>query len=139
MSINSRVHFQNMEGSPALEAAVQKQLKKLQRFYDHVISCDVSVEAPHHHKHKGGVYKVIIKLAVPGETLVVSHPHGDNESHSDCYVAIHDAFHSARRRLQDYARIQRHQVKHHEVARRHEPAANEVAGPDSTIDKSSDQ
>lgn len=135
MRINSRVHFHNMDGSPALEAAVHKHLKKLQRFYGHIISCDVSVEAPHHHQHKGSVYKVVIKLAVPGDTLVVSHPHGDNASHSDCYVAIHDAFHTARRRLQDYARIQRHQVKHHEATTRAKPEEDPLANPDSISDR----
>lgn len=60
----------------------------------------------------------MIKLAVPGETLVVSHGRSDDPAHEDCYVAIHDAFRSARRLLQDYARIQRHDVKSHEQATR---------------------
>lgn len=139
MSINSRVRFQNMDGSSSLDAAIEKNIEKLQRFYGHIISCDVSVEAPHHHQHKGFAYKVVIKLAVPGETLVVSHTHGDNPTHEDCYVAIHDAFRSARRRLQDYARIQRHQVKRHDAAGQRLSAIAEPDVPDQEVDKTDNQ
>lgn len=134
MSINSRLHFQNMDGSPALEAAIHKNLEKLQRFYEQIISCDVSVEAPHHHQHKGHIYKVVIKLAVPGETLIVSHAQGDNPAHEDAYVAIHDAFQRARRQVQDYARIQRHEVKHHTKAGRKKAADAESADPEQIVD-----
>jgi CheY-like chemotaxis protein len=34
-------------------------------------------------------------------------------AHEDCYVTVHDAFRSARRQLQDYARLKRNQVKNH--------------------------
>lgn len=135
MSIDSRVHYQHMDGSPSLDAAIDKNIKKLQRFYGHIISCDVSVEAPNHHQHKGFAYKVVIKLAVPGETLIVSHAHGDNPAHEDCYVAIHDAFDSARRRLQDYARIQRHEVKHHENTVLRDSAVSEPDVADQDVDK----
>ncbi len=113
MSIKPRAHFQGMDGTPSLVSAINSRFEKLQRFYTSIIDCQVTVEAPHHHKHKGSVYKVIIRLSVPGETLVVSHGRTDDPAHEDCYVAIHDAFRSARRLLQDYARIQRHDVKTH--------------------------
>jgi ribosome-associated translation inhibitor RaiA len=113
MSINSRIHFQNMKSSSFLETAIYKHIAKLQRFYRHILSCDVTVEAPHRHHHKGSTYKVVIKMGVPGGSLVISHTEHDDPRKADCYVAVHDAFQSARRRLQDYVRIQRHDVKRH--------------------------
>lgn len=118
MSTNVRVHFQNMERSPALAASIHKHIEKLKQFYAHIVALQVTVEAPHQHRHKGFNYRVIIRISVPDNTLVVSHERGKNPAHEDCYVAIHDAFRSARRQLQDYARIQRRQVKCHGDPRR---------------------
>lgn len=125
MSTKPRLHFQGMEATPALSAAIERRFARLQRFYEPIIDCSITVEAPHHHKHKGSVYKVLIKLTVPGDTLVVSHGRGDNPAHEDCYVAIHDAFRSARRLLQDYAQVQRHEVKRHGAVARQESAMPE--------------
>ena len=130
MISRSRVHFHNMDGSPALEADIRKHIDKLEQFYAHMVGCEVTVEAPHHHHHKGIRYRVIIKMSVPGDTLVVSQDRGTNPAHENCYVAIHDAFHTARRRLQDYARIRRHDVKHHKTGDDdwQAQAADEIAG-----------
>lgn len=135
MSTKPRVHFQGMEGTPALSAAIDRRFAKLQRFYEPIIACNISVEAPHHHKHKGSVYKVLIKLTVPGDTLVVSHGRSDNPAHEDCYVAIHDAFRSARRLLQDYAQVQRHEVKRHESVSRQKSAMLEQGTTEADSDE----
>jgi cold shock CspA family protein len=73
------------------------------------MSCRVVVEAPVRHHRKGGPYKVRIDLTVPGDELVIN-----RQADEDLYVAIRDAFHAARRRLEDYARRQRGAVKVHE-------------------------
>jgi len=54
---------------------------------------------------------VRIDLTVPGDELVV-----DRQVDEDLYVAIRDAFHAARRRLEDHAHRQRGAVKVHEAA-----------------------
>jgi cold shock CspA family protein len=54
---------------------------------------------------------VRIDLIVPGDELVV-----DRQVDEDLYVAIRDAFHAARRKLEDYARRQRGAVKVHEAS-----------------------
>jgi len=115
LSISARISFHNMEGSAALEADVRERIDKLARYYDRIEACEVTIEAPHHHHHKGHHYRVLIKLLVPGETLVVNQHDGDKPAHEDCYVAIHDAFRAMRRRLQDYAQIQRQDVKRHSM------------------------
>lgn len=111
MTIPLTVHFQNMDRSAALEATVRKYVDSICRFYDRITDCQVTIEAPHRHQAKGKRYKVVIKLSVPGDTLVVSHEDERNASHEDCYVAVRDAFRSARRQLQDYGRIQRKNIK----------------------------
>ncbi len=118
MTLKARLHFHNMDGSDALCAQVDSQVAKLERFFTPIHDCEVTVTAPHHHQHRGVIYAVMIKLLVPGETLVVNQSKSSDPRHEDCYVAIHDAFRSVRRRLQDYAQIRRREVKRHAGAER---------------------
>ena len=79
------------------------------------MSCRVVVEIPHKHKHKGDIFHVKIDITVPQGEVVVSKEPGQNQAHEDVYVAIRDAFDAVRRRLEDYARKQRGDVKTHHV------------------------
>ena len=88
---------------------IHRRAAKLETYYDHIFGCKVVVEAPVHHHHKGGPFKVRIELAVPGNDLVVNHK--DDEELS---VAIREAFHAIRRQLEDHVRQRRGFVKTHE-------------------------
>ena len=114
MQLPLQIHFQNLERSEAIEAAVRKRADKLERFADTIISCRVTVEAPHRHHHRGKLYHVVIDLRTPGGEIAVSRMPDDEHAHEDVYVAIRDAFDAARRQVQDFARRQRGDVKHHE-------------------------
>ncbi len=57
------------------------------------------VEAPHKHKSQGSLYNVSIDISVPGADLAVK-----REANEDVYIAIRDAFDSARRQLLHYSR-----------------------------------
>jgi ribosome-associated translation inhibitor RaiA len=103
-----------MDPSPAVETAVRKHAKTLERFRDDIVSCRVTVEAPHKHRHKGNLYHVVVDVRTQGDEIVVSRMPDDEHAHEDIYVAINDAFKAARRQLQDRARIRRGQVKQHQ-------------------------
>jgi hypothetical protein len=45
---------------------------------------------------------VQIHLYIPGEDIFINHEREMDESHTDVYVAIRDAFASATRRLEDH-------------------------------------
>jgi cold shock CspA family protein/ribosome-associated translation inhibitor RaiA len=92
-----------------LEKEIREKATKLDSYYDGIIRCHVVVEAPVGHHRRGGPYNVRIDVTVPGSELVVNRQ--DNE---DLPVAIRDAFDAMRRRLEDYARHQRGNVKVHE-------------------------
>jgi ribosome-associated translation inhibitor RaiA len=109
----SRIQFRHMEPSASVEKDVEHNIELLSRFDDRIAACSVLIEAPHHHHHKGRHFKVTIRISVPGDDIVVSHGHDGTPAHEDCYVAIRDAFRSARRQVQDHVRIRRHQVKSH--------------------------
>jgi len=110
-----QITFRGMETSEAVEARIREKVAKLESFHDRITSCRVVVEAPHRRHQKGRLYSVSIDLTVPGGELVVNNEKRFDHSHEDVYVAIRDAFGAMRRRLEDFAREQRGDVKTHEA------------------------
>ncbi len=119
METPAEIVFHNMPASPAIENEIRDRVEKLDRMYNHLIGCRVSVEQLHRRHQTGNVYEVHIELRVPGEDVVVSHePHHARERYSDpdVNVALRDAFKTAERRLMEFKRKQRGDVKVHEDA-----------------------
>ena len=114
MRIPLEVTFRHMEPSAAAEARIAEKVDKLEQLYSQLTRCHVIVEAPHEHHRQGKLFHVSIDLTVPGAELLVTRGHNhQSHAHEDVYVAIRDAFDAAKRRLEDYARQQRGDVKHH--------------------------
>ena len=108
-----QITFHNMEPSPLLAACVRERAAKLDRFFGHITTCHVAIDAPHRHHHKGKLYTVRINLTVPGGELAVRHAKPADPAHEDPELAIRDAFDAIRRELEDYARRRRQDVKTH--------------------------
>ncbi|MDH3713716.1 MAG: cold shock domain-containing protein, partial [Gammaproteobacteria bacterium] len=59
---------------------------------------------------------VSIAIRLQGSAAIdVTRDPEQHYAHEDVYVAVRDAFDAARRRVEDYARRRRGQVKHHDV------------------------
>lgn len=110
-----QVNFRDIPPSDAVEVKIREKVAKLDEFYDRIMACKVMVEVPHGHHNKGKLYHVRIDLTVPNDEIVINRSPKDHHAHEDVYVAIRDAFSAARRKLQDFARKQRGDVKQHEV------------------------
>jgi ribosome-associated translation inhibitor RaiA len=65
--------FHNMPSSPTLEGDIRKRVGKLDRLYEHLIGCRVSVEQLHRRHQTGNLYDVHIDMRVPGNEIAVSH------------------------------------------------------------------
>lgn len=120
--------FRHLPSSPAILARIDAEAQKLRRYYDGITHCQVVIVAPHR-RPKAVRHAMHLKLSVPNETLVIANePPGrpspdemarsgpqteDPRAHEDIYVTVRQVFDSARRRLQDYSRRQRGDVKHH--------------------------
>ena len=96
-----------MAHSNALEKLIRQRAESLGHFYAHIVSCRVAVELAGH-AHKGREYSVHIDLKVPGEEIAANHAHAE-----DAAVAVREAFHAARRMLEDHVRRVRGDVKRH--------------------------
>jgi ribosomal subunit interface protein len=114
MQVPLEIQFRNMDASEAVEAAVRENVAKLERLVDTIISCRVTIEAPHRHHQQGNLYDVSVDLRYSGGEAVANRAPNANHAHEDVYVALRDAFNAARRQLQDRKRVQRGDVKHHE-------------------------
>ncbi|MDP2027358.1 HPF/RaiA family ribosome-associated protein [Sulfuriferula sp.] len=119
MQIPLQITVRDMPTSAALEDHIREKTAKLEQFYPPLMGCRIVVELPHKHKHQGKLFNVRIDLTVPGGEIVVN-----RDQSEDIYVALRDAFDAARRKLEDYGRRQRGDVKTHQSR----PAATEPVG-----------
>lgn len=111
MQLPLEIRFHNLDRTEALEAAVRDRALALERFASHIVSCRVTIEAPHQHQRRGQLYRVTVDVRLPGGELVASRSPTADHSHEDVLVAVRDAFKATRRQLQDYVRVQRADVK----------------------------
>ncbi len=117
MPIPLQVTLRGLDPSETIDNLIRDRVHRLERFYDRVVSCHVVVEAPTQHKHKGGSFRVAVKLTVPGGEIAIARDPGRNHAHEDFRIALRDAFSAAARKLEDHARIRRGDVKIHGLER----------------------
>lgn len=115
MQIPFQITFHSTQRSDALEAKIRSRAEKLEKFCDSIIGCRVAVEAPHHHHAAGRHFLVRVEVTVPGEKLIAHREPDAHHAYTDVYVAVRDAFDTMQRRLEDYERRRRGQVKAHEA------------------------
>jgi len=133
MTLPLQITFRNMKHSTEVEGWVRAEAEKLETFYHRIIGCRVAIEVPHRHHKKGKPLHIRIDLTLPGKEIVIkrepvvvlripvngeaaasSHARA-KPRHGDLQLVIHDAFKSAGRRVQDFARRQRGEVKKHQT------------------------
>ena len=109
-----QITFRDIPYSEFVEAKIQEKAKKLDQFYDQIMTLKVVVESPHSHQHKGNLYHICLDITVPDGELVVNRSPKDHHAHEDVYVALRDAFDAAKRQLKEYSRKRRGKVKTHQ-------------------------
>jgi ribosomal subunit interface protein len=112
MQLPLQISFHGIEHSNALYDAIREKAEKLERYYDRILSCRVVLGLAARHKRQGKHFSVRVDLKVPGDELAVTREHDE-----DIQVALREAFDAARRQLEDYARVQRGDVKRHAPGR----------------------
>jgi len=134
MTLPLQVTFRNMKHSIEVEDWIRAEAEKLETFYHRIIGCRVAIELPHRHHKKGKPLHIRIDLTLPGKEIVIKREpvaihraavngeaaassHAQAKStHADLQLVIHEAFKTAGRRIQDFARRQRGDVKRHQAA-----------------------
>jgi ribosome-associated translation inhibitor RaiA len=135
MQLQPVVTFRGITASAALESDIRRRIAKLQRYYPRMIGCRVLVAQPGRHRCAGRAFNVRIDMSMPQGHVEISHAASlradAREAEQDSYrkqdasvserryatVAVREAFESARRRLQDFGRRQRGDIKTRSEAR----------------------
>jgi len=110
MQLPLQIVFRDVARSEAVETVIREKADKLGLFFDRIMSCRVTVGMIQKHKHQGKLFNIRVDLTVPGAEIVVN-----RDKAEDIYVAIRDAFDAAKRKLEEFARRIRGEVKVHEV------------------------
>lgn len=108
------IKFRDIEQSPFIYNDIMEHAEKLMKFNHDIMSCNVTVSAPHRHHYKGVIYHIQVRVHLPGYDIVVNREPEKNGAHEDVYVAIRDAFNSVRRRLESRFH-NKHKEKMHAV------------------------
>lgn len=108
MQLPLQISARGVELGPETESVIRQHAEKLGRYYDRIMGIRVMVEVPQRQMDEPIAYNVHIDITVPGGEVVVK-----RQAHPELLTAIQRGFDAARRRLQDYARRQRGDVKMH--------------------------
>jgi cold shock CspA family protein/ribosome-associated translation inhibitor RaiA len=107
MQIPLHLSCSGVELMPDQEALIRATVAKLERFFDRLVACRVTVSVSN--RYPGGepvAWAFRIALTVPGDELAVT-----RQAKPTFREALDDAFDAARRRLQDFARELRGDVR----------------------------
>jgi cold shock CspA family protein/ribosome-associated translation inhibitor RaiA len=107
MDIPLEIVFQGLKPSAKIEALVREHMAKLEKRFEHIIGCRVSIEIPHRQHRRGNVPEVHIEIRVPRKELVISRePHKAKErrANTDVSAVLKDAFSAAEKQLTEYKR-----------------------------------
>jgi cold shock CspA family protein/ribosome-associated translation inhibitor RaiA len=123
------ITVRGIESTAELENDIRQRIEKLETYCSSIMSCRVLVEFGERHHERGNRFHVRIDLTVPGEEIAIAHDATRHDTARDeaaekgrkreetdperkhVHVAVREAFDVARRRLQDYARRRRGDVK----------------------------
>lgn len=110
MQLPLQITLRNMDHSETLDQHIREKALKLEEFYPNLMRCQVMVEEQRRHKQQGKLFNVRVHLTMLGGEIAVN-----RHRHEDAYVALRDAFDAVKRKLEGFARTQRHAVKAHEI------------------------
>lgn len=113
MKLPLQIAVRNTSLPKAAKEEIRDKALKLDSHHDQIIRCRVTVERPHRHQKKGQRYDVRIDLTLPGAEWTIK-----REPNEDLLVAIRDSFDAALRRLDEFSRRRRGEVKTHALAPR---------------------
>ena len=116
MQVPLDISYEGLKGAPSLQARIEREANKLERFSDRITACHVALIGRSGKRRHGDLFQVRIRISSPGRAdIVVDRNPSADHAHEDPYVAIRDAFNAARRRLQDHERRFEGKVKFHEA------------------------
>ncbi len=111
MTIQTEVTFRDVDVSETLRAAIVDRAQRLERFAGDILSCRVTVEHDAAHRQQGNPFRIHARVSMRGKQIDVSGTFKTKSRGEDAYTAVADTFDVLRRRIEDYVRRRRGDVK----------------------------
>jgi ribosome-associated translation inhibitor RaiA len=108
-----QITFRHMDHSAALESRIRALVSRLEKFDARITHCHVVIAPPPRHRRHGALYDFHIDIGLPEKVIAVRRARSGAPAHDDPFVALRDAFRAARRKLEDYRRTRRGEIKNH--------------------------
>lgn len=106
MQLPLQIAARGVELDDVTETLIRQYADKFDHYYDRIMGIRVMVEVPQRRMGEPIMYNVRFDITVPGGEVLVK-----RQANPELRTAVQRAFEAARRRLQDYARRQRGEVK----------------------------
>lgn len=103
MAITTEVTFHGVDHSDVAEAEIRRRADHMERYFDHIVFCKVTVEKPNNRRAHGDHFDIHIRIGVPGPDIIISNEAKPGHNHEDPYIIIRDAFDAAERKLKKHA------------------------------------
>jgi cold shock CspA family protein len=114
MKLPLQISFHNVKRTDEIEDRIREEAAQLDQFCNCIMSCRIVIDVPHRHHETGNAYQIRIDIKVPGEEIaIVRQPSEHDPTYANLNTVMRDAFDSAARKLEDYVRRQRRDVKQH--------------------------
>jgi ribosome-associated translation inhibitor RaiA len=103
MPVSLRVQFRHMPQSRPIKQLVRHLAGRLGKFDLQGARCEVVIDEEHHGS-KGGIYRVSVRLSMPGKRLYVASCEEESGSHAFLHSAVRTAFGEIERQLKKHRR-----------------------------------
>jgi ribosome-associated translation inhibitor RaiA/cold shock CspA family protein len=114
MQIEPIISYQNLDHSPAVEDLVRKRIEALEKRYNRITGCEVTLNAPQKRKLHGRVFHVRLNLRLPGPDLSISREVALGSAQDDLILAVNRAFSAAEKAIKKRKKLMGGvEVKHH--------------------------
>ncbi len=114
MQLPPGIVYAGVERTPALDGVVHKQIAKLERICDYIVSIHVAIQNYTPRRRTGNSYRVRIDTRIPrGHEIVVKRVSVASRQFEPLPAVILRAFKSTQRQLGGLVERQRHEVKSH--------------------------
>ncbi len=104
--IPTKTSVRQVELTEEVSDLIQTEADHLAKFYSRVVDCEIHIEGPGNHHQKGGVFRVGLRIGIPGPDL-----HITQENEPTLEGAVRAAFASARRAVEGHSQKLREHVR----------------------------
>lgn len=118
MQVPLTVSFHGIPVSEPVRSSCWAEAEKLERWFDRITSCHVTLSLPHRHRRSARPFDLRVRLSIPGHEIVVDRSKSQFHGVEKPELIVRETFDEVRRQLQDRVAKMRGEVKTHAMKAR---------------------